>query len=427
MGETRRFIDEIEYLLDGLTTTKNTGPRSNQAVRGSIEEIVEKCFMKDKITGEYSVNVGFGMKLKSHGALGIIFESLNDTNDPIVLNNLILLITALLYDVRRLDFFFKPELAIKIAKHCFALVEGIEISFIKMLKCSQIFGKKVNENIEDFEVLIHVAIWILSKWAFSSVTSRTANSTNTCLFFDLLLKDDNLVKRVFEACELFNEAGEKAAGLLDCLLNRKLIKNEDSSCLGLLDKIIKSKYENLVFMKLAVSLSGGSLKRITRRNFFELIENLIKISFPFRGEIEILSLSCLINLIDRSDDSLMDEFRYAHGASVGDDIEETNITSTNTTLQIITIEYCKCPVEFQLHKSLLALILGFICRQNRTNIEVISRTIGNELVFDELKREILSVASNFAFQQQQQQSGEDEDIKMIVDRLNEVISTFKKK
>ena len=160
--------------MDGLTVT---GPKSYQTIHASIEEIVGKCFIRDKVTGEYSVNVGFGMKLKSHGALGIIFESLNDTNDPIVLNNLILLITSLLYDVRRLDFFFKPELAIKIAKHCFTVID-IELSVIEMLKCTQVFNKKSSEN---GHVLIYVAIWILSKWAFSSVTTSTSTSARTSM------------------------------------------------------------------------------------------------------------------------------------------------------------------------------------------------------------------------------------------------------
>lgn len=417
MGETRRFIDEIEYLLDGLI---GTGTKSGQIIRSSIEEIVEKCFVKHE--GEYSVNVGFCMKLKSHGALGIIFESLNDSDDPVVLNNLILLISALLYDVRRLDFFFKPELAIKIAKHCINvdIEAAVTNPVIEMLKCTQVFNMKTCEN-----AFIYVSIWILSKWAFSSVTRRkekeeSKTDTDSGEFFDLLLKDEEMIEKVIKSCELFDETGEKAACLLDFLLNKKLIKMNES-LIKLLDKIIKLKADNVTFMKLAVSLTGSSTTRIESRNLvFELIEKLIKISFPFKGEdIEILSLSCLINLIDRSEDYLMDEFRYF---KISYEQSGYNDTHELSLLQLLAYEYKKCPCNLKLHKSLLVMILGFICRQNRTNIEVISRTINNENVFNELKGEVIIIATNFLLQQQQQ---EDEDV-IVIERLNEIISTFKK-
>lgn len=405
MGETRRFIDEIEYLLDGLTAT---GPKSNQTIRVSVEEIVEKCFNNKR--DDYSVNVGFGMKLKSHGALEIIFEALNESDDPVVLDNLVLLITALLYDVRRLDFFFKPELAIKISKHCIYRDSDSDNLHFKMLKCTQVFNNVDIKSSKDS--FLYAGIWILSKWSFSSVTTKTNNS-----FFDLLLKETELLKKLIKICgdehELI-EIGEKTAGLLDCLLNRKLLndfKEREEDLIALFDEIIENQNKNLTFMKLAVSLTGSSIGK-TIKNFFETVKKLINLTFPFKGELEILYLSCLINLIDRCDENFMDEFRYKT-------FKEDNL------LKYLTREYYNCPLEFKLHKSLLALVLGFICRQNRTNIEVMSRVNEDETVFNDLKKEILNVATNFSLQQQKQQHQQEEDA-LVIDRLNEIILTFKK-
>lgn len=387
------------------------------------------------------------MKLKSHGALGIIFESLNDTTDPIVLNNLILLISALLCDVRRFDFFFKPELAIKISKHCFDFdVKLVDNQICEMLKCTQIF----NKNTKTFDnPFVYFSIWLLSKWAFSSVTTTRNNGRGTSdnngaigdtyssYFFDLLLNDKDLIKKLIETCEIFNETGEKAASLLDYLLNRKLLLIDDS-LIFLLDKIILKSKNNINFMKLAVSLTGSSMKIESKAFYFDLIKNLIKNSFPLKGdEVEILYLSCLINLIDRSDDTLMDEFRIiSYSDLINDDQISNNSNEALSTctskklnsyslLQIITMEYINCPFDLQLQKSLLSLTLGFICRQNRTNIEIMSKTINNDNLFNELKKEIMTVSSNFLLQQQQQQQ-KDEDEKIVIERLNEIILTFKK-
>lgn len=408
MGETRRFIDEIEYLLGGLN---DTGPKSDKTIRSSIEDIVEKCFTrsdKKNNNGDYSVNVGFGMKLKSHGALGTIFEALHSSNDPVVLDNLVLLITALLYDVRRLDFFFKPELAIKLSKHCINSVSSDD-EILEMLKCTQLFSNVKGSFKASKDVFMYVAIWILSKWSFSSVTTR-----NDCgSFFNLLTNEPDLLKKVVDVCKESEEmeVGEKAAGLLDCLLNRKLLLRNEQSLMDLLESIIKTKNENITFMKLAVSLTGAA--PLTTK-LLHLIESFIKISLPLvKGEIEILSLTCVVNLIDRCDDSVLDEFRYRAFAD-----EDCNL------LQYLTKEYFNCPKDdekFELHKSMLALILGFICRQNRTNIEVMSRAIDDEKLFNELKCDIYSVASKFYIQQQGQSTDE-----IVMERLNEIILTFKK-
>ena len=110
-GETRRFNDEIEYLLDGIQSTSV----SVSLVLSSLQEIIDKCF--DANTKK--INVSFAMKLKSHGAFGIIFDSLQNETDPRILDMLVVLVVGLLYDVRRMDFFLKAELALKLINYCF--------------------------------------------------------------------------------------------------------------------------------------------------------------------------------------------------------------------------------------------------------------------------------------------------------------------
>ena len=344
MGETRRFIDEIEYLLDGLI-----GTGSNETIRSSIEEIVKKCYSTGT-DGEFIVNSGFGMKLKSHGALEKIFESLNDTNDPVVLNYLVLLISALLYDVRRLDFFFKPELAIKIAKHCIKTDSVLTCEVIEMLKSSQVLNKSSCEN-----PFTYFAIWLLSKWAFS----RNAE------FFNLLSSDQNLIKILVETCENQDEIGEKSSDLLDFLLNRKLIKIEEKDTLYLLQKLLV-KTSKVSFMKLAVSLTASAIKFESSDVFFHLIKSIMKITFPLNGEeVEILSLSCLINLIDRSEDTLMDEFRYIQDEAVESDIKSDGeiINNLNNDSSVkISVRHSDSSACSVNNKSLLQLLAFEYCK-----------------------------------------------------------------
>lgn len=405
MGETRRFIDEIDYLLDGL---RITGPKSLPTIRASLEEIIEKCF--DSLSAKFSVNVAFGMKLKSHGALGTIFECLDECDDPVVLDNLVLLIGGLLYDVRRLDFFLKPESSIKLARHCLErTAAAVSDSLIDKLKCTQVFKEVNTADWTEKEIFMHVAIWLLYKWTFSSVTSKEA------VFFSLLLKETELLKQIIAVINgaSKDKISEQAAGLLDALLNNRkcssLVEVLKDELIGLLGKLSK-KSSSLVHMKLVVSLTGSPLGPSLQDQqdfFFEIVKNLIKIGVGSDNgeEVKILSLSSLINLIDRCDDFILDEFRYK--------IVEDGVS----LLECLSKEYSNPKSDASMQKSLLALLLGFLCRQNRTNLQVMLRTAGN----DNVKGEIFTVASNFL----QKMGVSNDSDRVVIDRLSEIVLTFK--
>ena len=419
VGETRRFIDEIEYLLDGLRVT---GPRSLEIVRASLEEVTLKCFDSAGV-----VNVAFGMKLKAHGALGIIFECLNCYQDPVILDNLILLICGLLNDVRRLDFFFKPELAIKLARHCLLNDrELISFTIFDKLKCTQVLLKDGRRDWNQKDMFLHVGIWLLYKWTFSSVTSKDN------AFFHLLLTEIDLLKKSVQIVKRNDFIGEKSAGFLDCLLN-----NRKSSIVNLLeDDLIQilqfivggtEVSPSLICMKLAVSITGSSIGKDLSSSseiFFATVKDLLKIIGPSCTQIGILSISCLINLIDRCDDTVLDEFRYRKMKSSEVTLLEYIVNEMMTPQSADSSQSADPPADdsASMHKSLLALLLGFICRQNRTNLQVMSANFPSDPCRQQVKREIVAVASNFALK-----IGADDDpeSKMISERLNEIISTFK--
>lgn len=427
VGETRRFVDEIEYLLEGLQTV---GPKSLQTVRSSLQEIVGKCFKK----GSNEVDLAFGMKLKSHGALGTIFESLNQVEDATVFDNLLVLVAGLLYDVRRLDFFFKPQLAIKLAKHCILKESSsvdLDSAVVEKLK-----GTLVFTNLEGIltewngrELFEYLGIWILFKWSFSSITTSGGDCSS---FFDLLSKETELLTatiKVVADSSAKRENREKSASLLDCLLNRKNfdLKALSDHLTNLLQSIISISTTSVTTMKLAVSLSGSDIGKnlvgqVGVDEFFSVIQDLMKIMFAGkRGEtdVEILALSSFINLIDRCDDSVMDEFRYQK-------FEDCS-SEASSILQFLTTEYTSNCSNESSQKSLLALALGFICRQNQTNVQVMLKAAADDDKKELLRRDIYSVASKFLLQQEQQQQAKEagSDDCLISDRLKDIILTFK--
>lgn len=123
VGETRRFVDEIEYLMDGLVveqTTNATMRAANmQCICDSLAEIVEKCLP----VGSTAFDVGgFGLKLKSHGILTRIFDQLAPggqlVDNDVVRLKLLILIAGLLHGVRRTDFFCEDPVIVTLAQFC---------------------------------------------------------------------------------------------------------------------------------------------------------------------------------------------------------------------------------------------------------------------------------------------------------------------
>lgn len=377
------------------------------------------------------MNVNFSMKLKSHGALSVIFDSLLDETDGRILGKLLLLVVGLLYDVRRMDFFFKPELAIKLVKYCF----NGDVNHLKdscFLRSSQLF---LNQKlIKDCEIYDNVGVWILYKWSFSSLTS----SKNSSSFLSLLKVEFDLLIRVMK---IVREGNEKAAGLLDYLIINGVIdlKEFSSNLMDLFKEIIsKMRYQNetdfVSFMKLAVTISGSPLfgkgSKLIKNDFFELVQSLSElINCEIKDrDINILALSCLINLIDRCNDSFIDEFRYQKY------IKSPNMTLLEYYTNQYSINSSSASSEKDDTSSLIALLLGFICRQNRTNLQVML-SFSSEPKY--LKNEIFTVASNFYRQQEKNISKnldsefefetetETCDSEIIIERLNEIIFTFK--
>lgn len=427
-GETRRFIDEIEYLLDGIQNPPSSNTKPTQFIVSSLQEIIEKCF--DPSTNK--LNVNFSMKLKSHGALGIIFESLQSESDPRILDLLVVLVVGLLYDVRRIDFFFKPDLALKLAEYCFLdSGSGPKERSIDILKASQLFTSDTTPNTSVYE---YVGIWILYKWTFSSLTT-----TNNSSFFGLLKEEQGILNRIISIIKerADTEIGKKTAGLLDYLIINGIIdlKKYSKDLVGLL---LKENMKVVTFMKLAVSITGSPLfgkgSELTREEFFELIQLFTEASSSFEdisgntskaeesSDLPVLALSCLINLIDRCSDSFIDEFRY----------QKCKNSSKLSLLEFFTEAAYDKDNEYT--STLLALLLGFICRQNRTNLQVMLSCRPSSPTCS-LKKEIFTVASNFYLQQEKSMrkaynsdSGhpkEKEDAEIIAERLNEIILMFK--
>ena len=363
------------------------------------------------------------MKLKSHGALGIIFDSLQNETDPRILDMLVVLVVGLLYDVRRMDFFFKAELALKLINYCFKdkkdknTFEGMDI-----LKASQLF---TSLKVEKDEIYDFVGIWILYKWTFSSLTSKNNSS-----FFASLAQEPEIIKRTIEIVKRGgDEIGKKAAGLLDYLIINTDMKEFSLDLIDLLKDLIEkqqqqqqqeeSSFSDVSFMKLAVSITGSPLFgkhcEICKEEFFEFIQEFSELASAKSEDISVLAWSCLINLVDRCNESFIDEFRYQKYAS----------TQLNL-IEFYTEEYHRVNNDNENSNhltTLILLLLGFICRQNRTNLQVMlsANDCGSD---SDLKKEIFTVASNFYLQQEKslKLSGENE---IIVERLNEIILTFK--
>ena len=127
--------------------------------------------------------------------------------------------------------------------------------------------------------------------------------------------------------------------------------------------------------------------------------------------------------MDRCNDSFIDEFRY----------QKCKNSLNLTLLEYLTrkyVDFATChgsDNETTALSTLLALLLGFICRQNRTNLQVILSFPSVEA--SSLKKDIFTVASNFYLQQEKSLKrtchNNREDTEIIVERLNEIILAFK--
>jgi hypothetical protein len=450
VGETRRFIDEIDYLMDGLDTASN----SPQIVRESLQDLVRKA-----VKGSNSSD--FGLKLKSHGALATIFETVSNAAklDKTIQLYLIVLVTGLLYDVRRLDFFFKVDLMLILAKHC--IIEYSEdddsdnndddddntntntnsnnnnhsnnnsvfrCEMEKYLKESTLFSSIDCSKWTLKNIYNYIGLWILSKWSFSSITTSSSSySSSNCEFFC-----PNLINKIIsffsnESNSQPPEISEKAAILLDCLLNNTAISSELWAKIDLAALLASLPLNSIDSMKLAVSITGSPMgidyltvpaANQNENESFGLVRKLVQISFASCGlgeeqaQIQILALSCLINLVDRCEEAVIDEFRFV--CMVQD--------SKESLLQLIVKRFfdeneTSATSELSaLHKSLHALLLGFLCRLNRTNLAVVKDSAASDATL--LLSEMEQSASKFLSQANEKDEG-------LIERLNDILKTIK--
>ena len=316
--------------------------------------------------------------------------------------------------------------------------DGVNIpDGIDILKSSQLF---TNVPVSRDEIYEFVGIWMLYKWTFSNLTSKSSSS-----FFPLEASEI-IFKRIIKIIKIGSEEiGKKASGLLDYLIMNSLLDMKEFSIdlIDLLKNVIEKHLLNVKrdvsFMKLAVSITGsplfGKQSEVEKEELFEFIQDFTELASNSdndnentdNGNVTILALSCLVNLTDRCDDSFIEEFRY----------QKYKKSSSFSLLEHFTEEYNKYKLPLNSNRSdisnesdistLLALLLGFICRQNRTNLQVM---LSVPSCGTNLKKEIFTVASNFYLQQEKSLKrsggdGNEEDAGIVIERLNEIILTFK--
>ena len=155
-----------------------------------------------------------------------------------------------------------------------------------------------------------------------------------------------------------------------------------------------------------------------------------------------MRLSCLINLIDRCDDEIMDEFRFKCLQLTENNDPINSISPQVSFLQYLSKQFASksinsepVPVAVELksmHRSLHALVLGFISRKNRTNLEVMRQSFDsiNQIDIDHFQEEILLLVTNFTDQLQKNNNNNSKkcpEQELIFTRLNEIIVTLTKK
>ncbi|ORX88702.1 hypothetical protein K493DRAFT_75853 [Basidiobolus meristosporus CBS 931.73] len=102
LGESKRFSDEMEYVLDGLDPTQALSVR-----RASGLELVRKL-----------LSSSFSMKLRAHNCIPKIYELLRDQIDPIMLGCRALMLCLLMRDKRNLEF-------LPLEDHCMELLKDL--------------------------------------------------------------------------------------------------------------------------------------------------------------------------------------------------------------------------------------------------------------------------------------------------------------
>ncbi|KAK9768029.1 hypothetical protein K7432_001665 [Basidiobolus ranarum] len=164
LGESKRFNDEMEYVLDGLDPTQSLSVR-----RTSGLELARKL-----------LSSSFSMKLRAHNCIPKIYELLREQNDPIVLACRAFMLCLLMQDKRNLEF-------LPLEDHCMELL--MELLTIKPDPLAQLdWGstkseKRLINELRDIVVISRVtltkntiSVKALAARALLSIVSRKARN-----------------------------------------------------------------------------------------------------------------------------------------------------------------------------------------------------------------------------------------------------------
>lgn len=151
-GETSRFFDKINYLVDGLRPGKgHSSVRSLRIRQESLLELAELVLQEGH---------GFSSKIRAHGILVKIVEEVEDLwSDPKVLSCLLALIVQVGQEVRRLQDLVGLSHLITIVKEAMQ-----NDTFYYELLWTRVTPFK--DSKQPLRCL-HVVIWLISKLAVS--------------------------------------------------------------------------------------------------------------------------------------------------------------------------------------------------------------------------------------------------------------------
>lgn len=359
VGEKTRFVDELEYLLEELQVK---GKPNFGAICASLDELIGKSCLKANAHS----NSFFGLQLKSHGVLLSIFESLAPggelvENDRVHLR-LLVLIGYLLHDVRRLDFFLPNRSALKLARFCLLRAAAEERPFPNdenwtlLEHCPVFTNNAAIKNHRQHQQLHFLGIWILTKMTLASL-----NLPKDDRFCVVLADADDVCAALF-AC-LFAPFDavirDRAAALLDALFT----VSDSGTFAAVPDDLIPrlvteaADRKSVTAFKFAVSLTGSPegaafLARSPACAWMPTLKLLLLSPVVHGDAFQPLALSCLVNLLDRVPESVLDELRVQDADSCSFLEQLASLFEGTQSL-------------------LLALAITFSAHQNKTNAEVI--------------------------------------------------------
>lgn len=383
-GERTRFIDELEYLLDELVVkdAKELSSSRLALICGSLDDLIDKTCRGQ----EAHSNSFFGLQLKSHGVLLKIFESLAPEGKLIsgdgVHLRLVILIAHLLPDVRRLDFFVPSEVALTLVNFLFC-AKGSEDEHWKLLEKSPIFANVNLKGVEEYASFL--AIWILTK-----MTLATLNTPDR--FSDLLSERQTLMGKLIDGCfaPFPRVIRDRSGALLDALCTVSDNGDQITWPESLIERLINEAHTlaSQSLFKFAVSLTGSSegasfLARSSPEAAYNLMALLLSVE---DSDLKPLALSCLVNLLDRAPESVIDTLRFKISGETDSIISKMAELFAQDSTNL-----------------LLGLALTFSTHQNRTNAEVIKAKWPQESR-EQLQRDFRSLIQTFLTEQSKPQT-----------------------